>query len=91
MIYHLPVLAPVQVIHPLSSEKGRVGGTPEKQKININMYILVPGLQNSELTRCLNGSGALHVPALSSPLLVDGRGGGGKEIGNNSLKIRFII
>lgn len=38
MIYHLPVLAPVQVIHPLSSEKGRVGGTPEKQKININIY-----------------------------------------------------
>lgn len=93
MISHSPVPAPVQVIHPIFSEKSRAGGTPEKQKININMYILALGLQTFELTKCLNGSGALHVPppVLSSPLLADRRGRGGKEIGNNSIKIRFII
>lgn len=82
MIYHSPVPAHVQVIHAISSEKDRAGGTPEKQKININMYILALGLQNFELTKCWNGSGALHVPppVLSSPLLVDRRGQGGKEI-----------
>lgn len=93
MIYHSPVPAPVQVIHPIYSKKDRARGTPEKQKININMHILALGLQNFELTMCLNGAGVLHVPppALSSPLLVDRRGRAGKEIGNNSIKIRFII
>lgn len=83
----------MQVIHPISSEKDRARGTPEKQNITINMYILALGLKNSELTKCLNGSGVLHVPppALSSPLLVDRRGHGGKEIGNDSIKIRFIV
>lgn len=78
---------------PFPQKKNRAGRRPEKQKININMCVLALGLQNSELTKCLNGSGALLVPSpmLSSPLLVDRRGGRGKEIGNNSTKIRFII
>ena len=104
-LYHLPSACCHTGDHCHFLGRGRTGDTPEKHRVSTYIYIYISyvlslRLQNSDFTKCVNGSllqGSrasaiyLNPPALSSPSLTGRRSRGGKEIGDDSIKIRFII